>query len=90
MDTGASIANLGPFISAVHKARSAGAKLTSWIMGPSVAEAVQKIKRTTSGSNETLIEFTAYGDLTICGLPVYTLPAVDADTLFWASRRTGS
>lgn len=83
VDTGASITNLDPFIAAVYKARAVGAKLTSWVMDPSVAEAVQKIKRTTSGSNETLIDFTANGDLTICGLPVYTLPAVDNDTLFW-------
>lgn len=83
VDTGASITNLDPFIAAVYKARSVGAKLTSWVMDPTVAEAVQKIKRTTSGSNENLIEFTANGDLAICGLPVYTLPAVDANTLFW-------
>ena len=82
VDTGASITNLDPFIAAVYKARSVGARLTSWVMDPTVAEAVQKLKRAT-GSNENLIDFTANGDLTICGLPVHTLPAVDADTLFW-------
>ncbi|PQE02566.1 phage major capsid protein [Mycobacterium sp. EPG1] len=82
VDTGTSLTNLDPFISAVYKARSVGAKLTSWVMDPSVAETVQKIKRGT-GSNEGLIEFTANGDLSICGLPVFTLPAVDADTIFW-------
>lgn len=83
IDTGASITNLDPFIAAIYKARSVGAKLTSWVMDPTVAEAVQKIKRTTEGSNETLIEFSANGELSICGLPVHTLPAVDANTLFW-------
>ncbi|MBS1690765.1 MAG: phage major capsid protein [Actinobacteria bacterium] len=82
VDTGASITNLDPFISAVYKAKAVGAKLTSWVMDPAVAETVQKLKRST-GSNENLIEFTANGDLAICGLPVYTLPAVDAATLFW-------
>lgn len=83
VDTGASITSLDPFISAVYEARAVGAKLTSWVMDPAVAETVQKLKKTTTGSNETLIEFTANGDLTICGLPVFTLPAVDAATLFW-------
>jgi HK97 family phage major capsid protein len=82
VDTGASITNLDPFITAVYKARAVGAKLTSWVMDPSVAEAIQKIKRAT-GSNEGLIDFTANGDLVVCGLPVHTLPAVDTDTLFW-------
>jgi hypothetical protein len=28
-------------------------------------------------------DFTANGGLAICGLPVHTLAAVDANTLFW-------
>ena len=82
VDTGAGITSLDPFISAVYAARAVGVKLTSWVMDPSVAEAVQKIKRA-AGSNETLIDITANGGLSICGLPVHTLAAVDANTLFW-------
>jgi HK97 family phage major capsid protein len=82
VDTGASITNLDPFIEAVYKARLVGAKLTSWVMDPSVAETVSKLKKST-GSNESLISFDANGGLTILGLPVHTLTAVDAATLFW-------
>ncbi len=82
VDTGASLTNLDPFISAVYAAKAVGARLTSWVMDPSVAEAVQKLKRST-GSNENLIDFSPNGDLKIAGLPVFTLPAVDASTLFW-------
>lgn len=81
VDTGASITNLDPFIEAVYKAQAVGAELNSWVMDPAVAETVSKLKKAT-GSNENLIGFNANG-LTILGLPVHTLAAVDANTLFW-------
>jgi hypothetical protein len=36
-----------------------------------------------SGSNESLIDFDASGELTMLGLPVITHPGVDAATMFW-------
>jgi HK97 family phage major capsid protein len=82
VDTGASITNTDPFVEAVFKAKAAGAKLTHWLMDPAVAETIAKIKKA-SGSNESLISFDARGEITILGLPVLTLAAVDASTLFW-------
>ena len=82
VDTGAGITNTDPFVAAVFKAKSVGAKLTHWLMNPSVAEDVAQLKKA-AGSNESLISFDASGELTILGLPVVTHPNVDAATMFW-------
>lgn len=82
VDTGAEIENTDPFVAAVFAAKRVGAKLTHWLMNPSVAEVLAKIKRADT-SNESLIEFDARGELTVLGLPVLTLPSVDAATMFW-------
>ncbi|WP_420880750.1 phage major capsid protein [Rhodococcus sp. (in: high G+C Gram-positive bacteria)] len=82
VDTGAAITNTDPFVEAVFKAKNVGAKLTHWLMAPTVAETVAQLKKG-SGSNEPLIEFGADGELSILGLPVLTHPDVDASTLFW-------
>ncbi|ORB67687.1 phage major capsid protein [Mycolicibacterium tusciae] len=82
VDTGAAIANTDPFVKAVFAAKSVGAKLTHWLMDPATAETVAQIKKA-SGSNESLIEFDAKGELSILGLPVLTHPGVDASTFFW-------
>lgn len=81
VDTGASLANLDKFIEARFAAESAGSELTHWIVKPSVAEALSKLK-TASGSNQTLIQFVEDG-ITIAGLPVLRSNQIDADTLFW-------
>ncbi|WZT85158.1 phage major capsid protein [Mycobacterium avium subsp. hominissuis] len=82
VDTGAAITNTDPFVQAVFAAKAVGAKLTHWLMAPSTAETLAKIKKAET-SNESLIEFDAHGELTVLGLPVLTLPSVDAETLFW-------
>ena len=81
VDTGASLANLDAFIDARFAAEEAGSELTHWIVKPSVANALSKLKRA-SGSNESLIQFVEDG-ITIAGLPVLRSNQVDAATLFW-------
>jgi HK97 family phage major capsid protein len=81
VDTGASLTNLDPFISARFAAEAAGSELTHWIVKPATAEALSKLK-TTSGSNQPLIEFVEDG-ITVVGLPVLRSNQVDAATLFW-------
>ena len=83
VDTGpiASVANLDPFVAARFKAMSVGAELTSWVMSPTTAEALSKIKLQT-GSNQTLLQFVEDG-LVVAGLPVFVSPNVDVLTLAW-------
>lgn len=81
VDTGATLANLDPFIAARFAAEAAGSELTHWIVKPETAEALSKLK-TASGSNQPLIEFVADG-ITVAGLPVLRSNQVDAATLFW-------
>lgn len=82
VDTGAAITNTDPFVQAVFAAKPVGARLTHWLMAPSTAETLAKIKKA-EASNESLIAFDARGELSVLGLPVLTLPSVDEDTLFW-------
>ncbi len=86
IDTGATITNLDPFIAAIFKARAVGANIDRWIMNPTVAETLSKIKKQT-GSNETLLELVADG-LQVAGIPVLTDPAVDAATFAWGIDST--
>jgi HK97 family phage major capsid protein len=83
VDTGVitSVANLDPFIAARFKAQAVGAELTSWVMSPTVAESLSKIKLQT-GSNQTLLQFVQDG-LVVAGLPVFVSPNVDPLTLAW-------
>jgi HK97 family phage major capsid protein len=76
VDTGASLANLDPFIAARYAAKSNGSDLTSWIMAPAQAEALSKLK-VASGSNQSLIQFVEDG-ITVAGLPVIVSDQVDA------------
>jgi HK97 family phage major capsid protein len=83
VDTGAiaSVATLDPFIAARFKAQAVGAELTSWVMSPTTAELLSKVKKQ-SGSNESLLQFVNDG-LVVAGLPVLVSPKVDALTLAW-------
>lgn len=81
VDTGASLANLDPFITARFAAKAAGSDLTSWIMSAETAEAVSKLKVQT-GSNQNLVQFVEDG-LVVAGLPAVVSDQVDAETLFW-------
>lgn len=81
IETGASIANLDPFVAARFAAKSHGSDLTSWIMSPATAEAVSKLK-VASGSNQSLLQFVEDG-LVVAGLPVVISDQVDASTKFW-------
>jgi HK97 family phage major capsid protein len=86
VDTGASITNLDPFIAAIFKAKSVGANIDRWIMNPTVAETLSKIKKQT-GSNETLLQLVADG-IQVAGIPVLTDPNVDASTFAWGIDST--
>lgn len=86
VDTGAAISNLDPFVSAIFKAQSVGANISHWIVSPTVAETLSKLKKAT-GSNEPLLELVADG-FRIAGIPVLIHPAVDADTFAWGIDST--
>ena len=86
VDTGASITNEDPFISAIFKAQSVGANIDRWIMHPNTAETLSKLKKGT-GSNERLLQFTTDGAV-IAGVPVLTDSKVDAATFAWGIDST--
>ncbi|TDK86278.1 phage major capsid protein [Mycolicibacterium mucogenicum] len=86
VDTGASVTNLDPFIAAIFKAKSVGANIDRWIMNPTVAESLSKIKKQT-GSNETLLQLVADG-IQVAGIPVLVDPNVDAATVAWGIDST--
>lgn len=88
VDTGASITNLDPFVSAIFKAQSVGANIDRWILDPATAETLSKLKKG-SGSNEPLLELVEDG-FRIAGIPVLKNAAVDASTFAWGidSKRT--
>ena len=81
VDTGASITNLDPFLAAVFAAEAVGASLTAWIIHPTQAEILSKIKVATS-DNRTLLSYDNRG-LTIAGLQVIISRHVDATTKAW-------
>jgi HK97 family phage major capsid protein len=81
VDTGASLTNLDSFIAGRYAAEAHGAKLTHWLMDPTTAETLSKLK-TQSGSNQPLLEFVEDG-ITVAGLPVLTSTDVDAATFAW-------
>ena len=83
VDTGAiaSVANLDPFIDAQFAAEAVGAELTSWVMHPTIARQLSKIKVQT-GSNQALLQRVEDGRR-VAGLPVFVSPKVDALTLAW-------
>lgn len=86
VDTGSGITNLDFFISAIFKAQSVGATITHWVMDPTTAETLSKLKKAT-GSNEPLLELVADG-FRLAGIPVLTNAAVDADTVAWGIDST--
>jgi HK97 family phage major capsid protein len=81
VDTGSGLTNLDPFIAAKYASAANQGEITNWIISPTVAEAVSKLKET-SGSNRNLIEFVEDG-LRIVGVPVIVSTQVDASTTFW-------
>jgi HK97 family phage major capsid protein len=88
VDAGAAtLSNLDKFVSARFAAEAQGAKLTHWLLDPSVAEALSNLKKLSSGSNEALLQFVEDG-ITIAGLPVITSTHVDSGTLAWGIDKT--
>lgn len=86
VDPGAALSNLDPFVSARYAAEAHSAKVSAWLMAPSTAEALSKLK-TASGSNQPLLQFVEDG-ITVAGLPVLTSTHVDADTVAWGIDKT--
>jgi hypothetical protein len=68
-------------VSARYAAQAAGATLTNWIVRPTVAEALSKLKVET-GYNQSLLQFVDDGIVVAC-LPVLVSDQVDEDTVFW-------
>lgn len=85
VDTGATVANLDPFVSARYKAVANGSTLTSWIVSPTTAETLSNLKIAT-GSNQSLLQFVDDG-IVVAGLPVLVSDQVDADTVAWGIPR---
>lgn len=86
VDTGPSITNLDPFITAIFAAQSVGATITHWVMAPATAESLSKLKKAT-GSNEALLEMVSDG-IQVAGIPVLLNPNVDAATFAWGIDST--
>lgn len=86
VDTGASVTNLDPFIAAIFKAKSVNANIDRWIMNPTVAETLSKLKKQ-AGSNESLLQLVADG-IQVAGIPVLIDPNVDAATVAWGIDST--
>lgn len=88
VDAGAAtLSNLDKFVSARFAAEAHGAKLTHWLLDPTVAEALSNLKKLSSGSNEALLSFVEDG-IVIAGLPVLTSTHVDSGTLAWGIDKT--
>lgn len=81
VDSGSSVTNLDPFIAARYKAELNGAKLTHFLVNPSVAQTISQLK-TASGYNTSLLSFVDDG-VQIAGIPVITSIHVDAATTAW-------
>lgn len=79
---GPTLANLDKFVSARYAAEAHGARLTHWLVDPTVAEAISLLKKLSSGSNESLLQFVE-DKVLIVGLPVITTTDVDSGTLAW-------
>lgn len=86
VDTGATLSNLDSFIAGRYAAETHGAKLTHWVMTPTTAETLSKLK-TASGSNMPLLQFVADG-IEVAGLPVITSTAVDSTSVAWGIDST--
>nr|WP_279628982.1 phage major capsid protein [Mycobacterium scrofulaceum] len=86
VDAGTAVANLDAFIEARYAAEANGAKLSHWLVAPSIAEELSKLK-TASGSNQPLLQFVQDG-ITVAGLPVLTSTHVDAGTVAWGVDKT--
>ncbi|MCV7092109.1 phage major capsid protein [Mycobacterium interjectum] len=88
VDAGAAtLSNLDKFVSARFAAEAHGAKLTHWLLDPTVAEDLSNLKKLASGSNEALLQFVEDG-ITIAGLPVLTSTHVDSATPAWGIDKT--
>jgi HK97 family phage major capsid protein len=81
VDTEGAITSLDAFIEARYKAEEQNAKLSHWLMAPSTAETLSKLK-VASGSNQSLIQFVEDG-ITVAGLPVLTSTHCDPATAAW-------
>ncbi len=81
VSVGAELTNLDAFISGRYAAEAHRAKLSAWLMHPTTAEALSKLK-VESGSNLPLLEFVEDG-ITVAGLPVITSTHVDENTVAW-------
>ncbi len=85
VNTGAGLTNLDPFIEARYAAEDNGSQLTSFIVSPTTAETISKLK-VANDSNQNLVQFVEDG-IRIAGLPVLVSDQVDAQTVFWGIPR---
>jgi len=86
VDPGASVTNLDAFIAARYSAEAHAARLTHWLVSPTVAQTLSQLK-IGSGYNQSLLQFVDDG-VQIAGIPVITSTHVDADTVAWGVDRS--
>jgi HK97 family phage major capsid protein len=92
VDPGASLVNLDPFVKAVFAAQNADvpAKVSHFVVSPATAEALSLLKITTSGSNQSLLQFQQDGSILVAGVPILVSSLVDAGTTAWALDKNQS
>jgi HK97 family phage major capsid protein len=87
VNAGTLLSNLDAWVDARFAAEAHGANVTAWVMHPSTARELSKLKTDNSVSNQSLLAIVADG-LTIAGIPVLTSVHVDSDTVAWGLDAT--
>lgn len=86
VDPGASVTNLDSFIAGRYTAELHAAKLTHWLVSPTVAQTLSQLK-IGSSYNPSLLQFVDDG-VQIAGIPVITSTHVDNSTVAWGVDAT--
>ena len=86
VDPGASVTNLDSFIAGRYTAELHAAKLTHWLVSPTVAQTLSQLK-IGSSYNQSLLQFVDDG-VQIAGIPVITSTHVDNSTVAWGVDAT--
>jgi len=82
-------ANFDPFEEAISAAETVGATVTAWITSPATALQLAKVKKLSTGSNESVLQPdpTLATRRQVAGVPLYVSPAVAPDEV-WGIDRT--
>lgn len=85
---GPTLTSLDPFVDGIFKSEENQGSVDAWIMHPSVANQLSKLKKAT-GSNESLLQLVEDG-MTIAGRPVILSTLTDPDTIAWGVSKAHS